>query len=266
MHMTEELKLRLKLLAEKYETSDFLNEDPSQFIRWYSKPVDIEPACFIASMLAFGNRKQFIPKITEIFTLADNTSGSISNWLKNGAPEFPFDEKKFYRFYSYNDMRDFFEELGIIIRENETLGNYFQREWRMIQKGQSNLSFSKSHTSVLLHDLISNTFPKSKIVPKGSESANKRIHMLLRWLVRQDSPVDIGLWTWYNPSKLLIPLDIHVMEESKKLGLLPEKATASHKTAILLTKQFQDIWPDDPSRGDFALFGLGVDKLKESKD
>ena len=78
-------------------------------------------------------------------------------------------------------------------------------------------------------------------------------------MVRQNSPVDLGLWKWYPQADLLIPLDVHVMQETQKLGLLPPKATASRKTAIQLTKQMEQFFPGDPARADYALFGLGVD-------
>ena len=108
--------------------------------------------------------------------------------------------------------------------------------------------------------LIAEAFPKSAIVPKGKSSANKRVHMFLRWMVRRDSPVDLGLWTWADPAELLIPLDVHVMQEAAKLGLIGQKATASRKTAEELTAALCEAFPADPCRGDYALFGLGVDK------
>ena len=72
--------------------------------------------------------------------------------------------------------------------------------------------------------------------------------------------MDLGLWQWAEPSTLLIPLDVHVMQEAIGLGLLPEGAAASRKTAELLTTTMKEVFPGDPCRGDFALFGLGVDK------
>ena len=112
-----------------------------------------------------------------------------------------------------------------------------------------------------LASLISSAFPKSAIVPKGHNSANKRIHMFLRWMVRRGSPVDLGLWDWADPASLLIPLDVHVMQEAAKLGLIPEGAAASRKTAECLTAVLAEVFPGDPCRGDFALFGLGVDVI-----
>ena len=102
-------------------------------------------------------------------------------------------------------------------------------------------------------------FSGCHVVPQGKTSAAKRLCMFLRWMVRRDSPVDTGLWSWAQPKDLLIPLDTHVLQESVKMGLLPEKAGATLKTALTLTSELKEIWPDDPCKGDFALFGLGVD-------
>ena len=82
--MTQDLKQKLVFLAEQNEVSQFLDSDPSQFIRWYKNPSDCEIASFIAAILSFGNRKQFIPKIKQIFELADK-SGGIYKWIKTSS-------------------------------------------------------------------------------------------------------------------------------------------------------------------------------------
>ena len=78
--------------------------------------------------------------------------------------------------------------------------------------------------------------------------------MFFRWMVRDNSPVDLGLWKWIDKRQLLIPLDTHVMQQAIKLGLLDKKATPSSKTAIKLTNHLLKIFPEDPLKGDFALF------------
>ena len=87
--MNAELQKKLIFLAGKYEVSSFCDSDPSQFLRWYSKlpaslysTADVEVASFIAAMMAFGSRKQFIPKIKYILQLADKKN-SILQWIKN---------------------------------------------------------------------------------------------------------------------------------------------------------------------------------------
>ena len=82
--------------------------------------------------------------------------------------------------------------------------------------------------------------------------------MFLRWMVRSDSPVDLGLWSKFIDRRtLIIPLDTHVLQQSVRLGLLNSK-TATMSTAIRLTKTLAEIFPEDPLKGDFALFGYGV--------
>ena len=116
----------------------------------------------------------------------------------------------------------------------------------------------KAGGGVYLDTIIAECFPKSRIVSKGKNSPNKRTNMFLRWMVRKNSPVDLGFWDWYNPRDLLIPLDVHVMTESVKLGLISENAKPDRKTAVALTEKLKEIWPTDPCKGDYALFGLGV--------
>ena len=243
--MTEELKQKLRSLADRYEVATFCDDDPSQFLRWY-KPkkgrgtvTDVEVASFIAAMLAFGNRKQFIPKIRIVLETSDRSLGTVSKWLIEGKykTDFPKGSAKFYRFYSYDDMQIFFGEIADILRQYRSLGEYFKNK-KLLE-----------------------IFPKSCIVPKGRASANKRIHMFLRWMVRCGSPVDLGLWTWADPAQLIIPLDTHVMQEAVRLGLIPPTSAASRKTAERLTAALAEAFPGDPCRGDFALFGLGVDVI-----
>ncbi len=277
--ISDELKIKLRTLADRYEVASFTEADPSQFLKWY-KPeegrgttADVEVASFIAAMLAFGNRKQFIPKIREILETSDRSLGSITVWLKAGAykKDFPHGEKKFYRFYSYDDMQVFFGELGEILKEAGSLGEYFKL--KLYNGGVTGVSpvrrgserprseLERGEGFPLLHEIVSSSFPKSAIVPKGKTSANKRVHMFLRWMVRRNSPVDLGLWEWADPASLIIPLDVHVMQEAVKLGLIPPTAAASRKTAERLTAALAQVFPGDPCRGDFALFGLGVDVL-----
>ena len=50
---------------------------------------------------------------------------------------------------------------------------------------------------------------------------------------------------------------MHVMQEAQKLGLISVKS-ASWRTVITLTAALSTIFPDDPTKGDFALFGYGI--------
>jgi uncharacterized protein (TIGR02757 family) len=96
------------------------------------------------------------------------------------------------------------------------------------------------------------------VVPKNAQSACKRVCMFLRWMVRDGSPVDIGLWSdSIDRRTLVMPLDTHVVQQSVRLGLM-NGAVASMGSARRLTAVLLEVFPDDPLKGDFALFGYGV--------
>ncbi len=82
--------------------------------------------------------------------------------------------------------------------------------------------------------------------------------MFLRWMVRKESPVDLGLWNdIIDQQTLIMPLDTHVIQEANRLGLIKTKST-SMKVACELTEKLRKIFPEDPLKGDFALFGYGI--------
>ena len=57
------LKTELDRLAEKYETKDFIKDDPVQFVHIFQDKRDIELAGFLAALFAFGKREVFIKKL-----------------------------------------------------------------------------------------------------------------------------------------------------------------------------------------------------------
>ncbi|MGN0740469.1 MAG: TIGR02757 family protein [Treponema sp.] len=263
----QDLKKRLVRLAQKYETSDFLKSDPSQFLYYYNDPKDIELCAFTASLLSFGSRKQFIPKIQFVMQQAD-LSGGIFYWIKNRDFEKTFsadNNKKFYRFYSYRDFYILFSLLSQILQTDETFGIFLNSRYNDFLNNQTNRAnlIPGTADSTNLADIISECFANCKIVPSTKTSAKKRLCMFLRWMVRDGSPVDIGLWRWYPKTDLLIPLDVHVLQEAQKLNIISEKESATRKTAQKLTDFAKQIFPDDPAKLDFALFGIGVDSLQD---
>ena len=92
---------------------------------------------------------------------------------------------------------------------------------------------------------------------EDKRAANKKINMMRRWMVRNDGKVDLGLWKHTNPADLIIPLDVHVYTQAAALGLT-DRRQKDILTAQQITDAFKEIWPEDPVKGDFALFGYGV--------
>jgi len=97
------------------------------------------------------------------------------------------------------------------------------------------------------------------IADPASNSACKRLNLALRWLVRREGPVDMGLWKSISPSSLFIPLDLHVGRAARSLGLLESGRKANDKKAVFsLTEKLRELCPEDPVKYDFALFGYSL--------
>ena len=87
-------------------------------------------------------------------------------------------------------------------------------------------------------------------------SAGKRLHLFLRWMVRDDE-VDPGLWKGIDKAKLIVPVDVHMARLCGILGL-HEGRTISLVTAVKITAAFAKIEPADPVKYDFALSRIGI--------
>jgi uncharacterized protein (TIGR02757 family) len=79
----------------------------------------------------------------------------------------------------------------------------------------------------------------------------KRLHLFLRWMVRREAP-DFGLWTTVAPARLLIPLDTHIENMSRALGLT-RRRSRTWKMAEEITARLARVDPGDPVKYDFAL-------------
>ena len=82
--------------------------------------------------------------------------------------------------------------------------------------------------------------------------------MFLRWMIRDDHcGVDFGIWKSLSPALLSCPLDVHSGNVARKLGLLNRKQNDA-KALFELDTNLRKMDARDPSKYDFALFGLGV--------
>jgi uncharacterized protein (TIGR02757 family) len=82
-------------------------------------------------------------------------------------------------------------------------------------------------------------------------SACKRLNLFLRWMVRRDRP-DLGLWTSVSPARLLIPVDTHVENMSRAIGLT-RRRSRNWKMAEEITARLARLDAADPVKYDFAL-------------
>lgn len=235
------------LLASHYETADFLVGDPSWWMHQVSGSENQESMAFLASVLSYGSRKQFMPKIGR---LLEWSGGDVHRWIVEGAFEESLpngDKDCFYRLYTKDCMNGFLRAYQQMLREYGSMNGFVHRNAKDgFTAVQTLCSFFSNHDV-------------SVVVPKDTTSACKRLCMFLRWMVRDHSPVDLGLWSdFIDKRTLIMPLDTHVLQQSVKLGLL-SNGTASMSAARRLSASLSEVFPDDPLKGDFALFGYGVE-------
>ena len=249
------LRNRLLTLANKYETATFLNGDPSWFMHQVIGKRNQETIAFIASCLSYGSRQVFLPRIQY---LLDCSRSEPYEWIKTGryTLDIPNDNQCFYRLYTNAMICDLFHALKKMYEEYGDMENYI--------RCYAKLNKEKSQTDAIIAiEAICDYFLKHEavgIVPKSTKSSCKRVCMFLRWMVRTDSPVDLGIWSDLIAQRsLIIPLDTHVIQQSLQLGLITSK-TASMSVARKLTDKLLEIFPNDPLKADFALFGYGVNQ------
>ena len=246
-------KQKLDTLVKQYETKEFIKNDPIQFPHLFKNKRDIEIAGFLASMFAYGNRKAFIPKLTELFnTMNLQPLKYISNFdIKNK------DLDNFnYRFSKGCDIKEIILILKkLYIDDNSNLEQLFKYGWNTHKTIKGMLitvcdyfySNTKNEVTKGFYHLIPNA---------RKTSALKRMNMFLRWMIRKGE-VDLGIWNFIQPSNLIIPLDTHVERLSIETGLI-KSSNGDFKTALEITNALKNFDTQDPIKYDFALFGYGV--------
>ena len=245
-------KFELDTLAEKYETSDFIKSDPVQFIHRYDFLQDVEIVAFLSSLFAFGSRKVFIKKLEELFLLMGK---SPYDFILNG--DIDIFSKFDYRFAKPEDVKN----ILLVLRKFYSSANSLEDLFEYGYKQDNTIKSSMIAVSDYFYSNVkafSSGFSFMIAQPRKG-GAMKRMNMFLRWMIRKSS-VDKGVWTFIMPSELLIPLDVHVANVSRKMGLLA-RASNDFKAVLELTERLKEFDFEDPIKYDFAMFGAGVEGL-----
>lgn len=166
-------------------------------------------------------------------------------------------EGKYYRFQNSEDIVQWFRTLK-----------------RLKESGGAQAIFMRGYSNGVLEGinaLITTLYELNPYRSKGYEfligkpidsiaktSAMKRWMMYLRWMVRHNE-LDMGLWKGVSQSDLIMPLDTHTFNVSRRLGLL-ERKLCDMRAALELTETLKRFDPSDPLKYDFALYRIGQEK------
>jgi uncharacterized protein (TIGR02757 family) len=235
--------------VDQYDQPSFIASDPVCIPHLFRKKQDIEIAGFFAAIFAWGNRTIIINKSKELLNRMDNAP---YDFIINHTDD---DLKSLigfkHRTFNDTDLLYFIAFFCHHYSKSKSLETAFTQWGASVEEmltGFHHYFFSLEHVPQRT---------RKHIATPGRNSTCKRLNMFLRWMVRQNSKVDFGIWKKISPTQLICPVDLHVARVAKRFNLLHRKQT-DWNAALELTEYLRTLDPDDPAKYDFALFGLGV--------
>lgn len=242
------LKERLDTLVETFDVTT-IEPDPLQLVLRYTDRRDQEVAGLIAAAFAYG-RADII--VSNIGAVLDKMTPSPARYLDT------FDAREATRRFAnfahrFHKTPDLVALLGCIAKAG-SLGDLFAQCYE-----ENDPDIGPALTR-FVHRLLPTAHcppPLRYLLTSPADgSACKRMNLYLRWMIRR-TPPDLGLWTFADPAKLVMPVDTHIHRIATFLGLNDRKS-ADWKAARNLTDRLARFDPGDPVRYDFALCRLGI--------
>ena len=241
----KELKEFLDTKVIQYNNPKFIESDPIQIPHQFSSKEDIEIAGFLTATISWGNRVMIIKNATQMMALLDHAP---YDFIKNHKEKDLEKLSNFvHRTFNAIDFKQFITSLEHIYANCGGL-----EESLRIKDGSTNYQTS-------IHQFKKDFFgvPHQKRTQKHvsdplKNSAAKRIHMFLRWMVRNDKTgVDFGLWPSHQTKNLSCPLDVHSGNVARKLKLLKRKQN-DWKALVELDANLRKLDKEDPVKYDLA--------------
>lgn len=222
----------LRRYAEQYNDWKYFTGDPIIFPKHFAGLLrqgkaslqDVETAAAIAAHLAWGRRDMIVRDCRRAM---DEMGWQPYEYVRAG--EYRDDDTSLHRTVKWSEFAGICRRIKRFYDEEESMEVLSPGQMRVRIYGQKD----------------------------DPSAANKKIHMLRRWMVRDDGKVDLGLWKGIDKRQLTIPLDVHVHRSAANLGITARKS-ADIRTAEEITRFLLDVFPDDPVLGDFALFAVAA--------
>ncbi len=234
--------------------------DPVQIVRRYHAPADREIAGFCAAALAFGRVASVLQSIERLFAILGPAPAEFVRRFEPAVhPEL---RPLVHRWVNGRDLAALLLVLRRMLEEGGSLEGFFLQEYSHEQAdvGPALDAFCRRALAFDLSEVYGRRRTKPGVChffPRPSSgSACKRLNLFLRWMVRRDA-VDLGVWSDVPASKLVVPLDTHVIRLGKCLGLT-KRRTPGWKMAVEITEGLRALSPADPVRYDFSLCHIGM--------
>lgn len=248
----EDMKAFLDEQAALINRPEFITDDPVQFPRRFDRLQDIEIVSFLASLIAWGKRTMICRDAERLLALMGHDP---YNYVMDEGYLDLDPARNIHRTFFVRDLQHLLKGLREIYRRYPSIDAFSAAvnatddpapAWKLVGEMQK-----------IITDANGGTVSKRGLTNNLKQTALKRVNMALRWLVRDDGIVDMGVWSSIPKSKLYIPLDVHVGNTARDLGLLTRKQD-DRKAVEELTSVLRSFRPEDPAYYDYALFGIGV--------
>jgi uncharacterized protein (TIGR02757 family) len=244
------LRYALDALYDTYNRRGFVHPDPLELLYLYDDPGDREIVALLASGLAYGRVAQILRSVRG---LLDRMGPSPLAFLWRTSPaDFAEVFAGFkHRWTTGREVADLLAGARRVIDRHGSLGRCLGGHLRTDDKTilPALAGFAEEMRVGQRNSLL-------PCITAGG--ACKRLHLMLRWLVRRDE-VDPGGWEGISPGLLMVPVDTHMHQVGVGLGMC-KPGQAGGRAALAMTEAFRTIQPSDPVRYDFALTRLGIRK------
>lgn len=242
---------KLERLFSRYQNRQWVHPDPLEFLYLYPEKRDREIVGLIASSLAYGRVAQILKSVSTVLERMGTSPFDFVLSSTDSGLEKTFAGFK-HRFTTGKDLVNYLRGVRMVCGHYGSLYNCFMEAYR---DQQDTVHEALCFLVDELRKAESRTSNSLLPLPERG-SACKRLHLFLRWMVRKDD-VDPGGWQDVSPSKLIVPLDIHMHRTCSRLRMTARKQ-GDLKTAMEITHAFRELAPEDPVKYDFVLTRLGI--------
>ena len=257
-----ELRRRLDRLYRHYDHR-FVDPDPLQFVREQRTAADREVVGLLASALAYGNVLQIKRSIAAALAILAPRPAEAIRVLD---PRVAARRLSSFR-HRFNDGRDLACLLFFIRQMLESHGSIeaFFAQGHPADAGDVGPALASFSARTLALD-PGGLYGRRRVPPDSGVrfffpspedgSACKRLNLYLRWMVRREG-VDLGVWKSVDASRLVIPLDAHVLAIARRTRLTRYRSPG-WAMAVDITRSLRRLDPKDPVKYDFALHRMGL--------
>jgi len=248
----EILRDRLDQLVATFDVST-ITPDPLELVLRYRDPLDQEIAGLLAAAFAYGRADIVVANIGRVLDAMTPSPHAYIVSFRRKEAEVRF-ARFTHRFQKMPELVALLECVAKAVKKHGSLGALFRKCY--VDKDEDIGPTLTRFVEALVGTQSRNRATAYLLTSPADGSACKRLNLYLRWMVRRTSP-DLGLWTFVDPAKLVMPVDTHIHRIATFLGLGSRKS-ADWKAARAITDRLAKFNPEDPVRYDFALCRLGI--------